>query len=356
MLIIARGALGLTQKELSEATGISQGQISKLENGLQLELSDETVAVLAEVLEVLPSFFRRTDSRRSLPISMYRQQKSMGKKQGAQLESIFNKRKMDLSRLFQSVDISPACEIPDLDPDLVGGPEEAARQARAALRIPMGPIRDLIPHLEDAGIVIIPMDLPPKIDGLSCEGMDGSPPLIFFNRNMPFDRVIFTLAHEFGHLCMHRIPSEFMEPEADAFAAEFLMPEAIIRSELHALNLRKLARLKMKWRVSMQSLLKRAKTLRTMTPGQQSYLWRKLSKNGYRRNEPVELEPSEPTLLQVLLAVYFEELDYTVEQLAQALDRPVDILVRDFKLPMVAVEGGGNADPQANKPSLRLLR
>ena len=41
MLVVAREAAGLTQSELAEAIGVTQSKISKLEDGLLPNLSDE---------------------------------------------------------------------------------------------------------------------------------------------------------------------------------------------------------------------------------------------------------------------------------------------------------------------------
>ena len=66
-----------------------------------------------------------------------------------------------------------------------------------------------------------------------------------------------SLAHEIGHVIMHRVPTDTMEDEAYAFAAELLVPEKELRREFigGSATLEKLARLKSKWRVSMQFLL-----------------------------------------------------------------------------------------------------
>lgn len=77
-----------------------------------------------------------------------------------------------------------------------------------------------------------------RVDGLSQWTADH--PVIVVNSANPTDRIRWTLAHEIGHLVLHREDStDDMEKEADAFAAEFLMPEILIRSELANLTLGK---------------------------------------------------------------------------------------------------------------------
>src|SRR6185437_12215941 len=105
------------------------------------------------------------------------------------------------------------------------------------------------------------------------------------------DRERLTLCHEIGHLVMHQSVRPEIEDEANAFAAEFLMPEAEIRAQLADLTIHRLAALKSLWRVSMQALLYRAQELNVIGRGKAQYLWIQLSRLGYRTREPIELDP-----------------------------------------------------------------
>lgn len=96
------------------------------------------------------------------------------------------------------------------------------------------------------------------LSGLSYK-VAGLPPLIFINKNQPVDRYRFTLAHELGHLVMHRAPTPTMEDEANAFAAELLMPASDIYNDLRNISIEKAAALKPFWRTSMAALFYRAK-------------------------------------------------------------------------------------------------
>ncbi len=58
------------------------------------------------------------------------------------------------------------------------------------------------------------------------------PPCIFLNQHVPADRMRFSLAHELGHIIMHTVPGDEIENEANAFAAELLVPEKQFRRAL----------------------------------------------------------------------------------------------------------------------------
>jgi len=71
--------------------------------------------------------------------------------------------------------------------------------------------------------------LPVIPEGLTLT--NGDVTLILYDDTIPSrERIVFTVAHELGHLYLgHTETSPRTEREADAFAASFLMPEAVIR-------------------------------------------------------------------------------------------------------------------------------
>ena len=91
---------------------------------------------------------------------------------------------------------------------------------------------------------------------------------------------------------MHRFPTATMEDDANRFAASFLMPTADIRVSFEGrrITLELLASLKLEWKVAMQALLMRAKSLGFVDHNQNRYLWQQLSSRGWRLSEPPELD------------------------------------------------------------------
>jgi Zn-dependent peptidase ImmA (M78 family) len=130
------------------------------------------------------------------------------------------------------------------------------------------------------------------------------------------------LAHQLGHMVMHRTPTANLEEEADAFAREFLMPEAEIRPFLTNLSYPSLAGLKKHWRVSMSDILEHATHMGVINERQERRLWSKMARDGVRRRkEPPELDfPIDfPEILNELLDYHLDELGYGVEGLANLL-------------------------------------
>lgn len=61
----ARLAAGMTQKELADKVGVKFAAIHKYENGMIVNLKRETIAALAEALDVKPSWLMCMDDEES---------------------------------------------------------------------------------------------------------------------------------------------------------------------------------------------------------------------------------------------------------------------------------------------------
>jgi Zn-dependent peptidase ImmA (M78 family) len=229
---------------------------------------------------------------------------------------------MTVARLLRAADIEADVDLPEIDVDEVGTAAEVARLVRRVWGMQRGPVPNVVEAIERAGVVVIPCDFGlPKVDAIGMRHPQ-LPPLIFANTESPPDRLRYTLAHELGHLVMHDITSDTMEDEANLFAAEFLMPEEDIKPQLKNLSLPVLATLKRIWRVSMAALLRRAHELGVISLRAYQSLQKLLSMYGYRKREPVNLDPprEEPTLLNGLIDFHRTSLKYGKEQIAKALN------------------------------------
>ena len=187
--------------------------------------------------------------------------------------------------------------------------------------LPRGPVEDVAEIIEDAGIIIIPFDFGTELIDAFCQpALDRLPALIFLNsRFTSKDRIRFSLAHELGHLVMHRIPKPEMEDEANQFAAMFLMPETDIRHSLYGMSMEKLMILKLYWKTSMQAILRRARDLNRITDRGYRYYQIEMSKRGWRSAEPVDVDGDikSPRLLKALFSSHIEELSYSTDELSQ---------------------------------------
>ncbi len=318
MLMLARQARGMTQAELAKKSGISQGTISKIEHGNR-GLSEEDVGKFSMALGYPPEFFTRNAKQYGQgTVCHHRKLQSVSIEKLRQVHALMNITRMATSDLLNGVEIDATQSLPRLEVDDFGSPEEVARLARRMWQIPLGPIKSMVGVVEAAGCIVLPCDFgTDKIDAISQRPED-SPPFIFVSATAPGDRLRFNLAHELGHILMHAEPNPDQETQANAFAAEFLMPEREIKPQLRKLDFGRLADLKRHWKVSMQALIYRARTLELITERQQRTWYMRFNKLGYRKTEPVEIPREEPTLIRRVIAFHRDEHGYSDAELSRA--------------------------------------
>jgi Zn-dependent peptidase ImmA (M78 family)/plasmid maintenance system antidote protein VapI len=325
LLVVAREMRGMSQATLAQKAQITQGHLSKLENRLT-EPSSDTLARLSSALDFPSSFFLQPQRIYS-PVSIhrnYRKKASLSQRKLAQIHAELSIRVMNLKKLLQAVHFSPdlECRPFDID-DYEGAAERVAELVRQAWKLPRGPLGDLTDYMERAGVVIMKCDFQElEMDGITLIDPE-CPPCVFINQRQPPDRERFTLAHELGHILMHPFPTETMEAEANEFASAFLMPAADIKSSFAGgrVTLDLLARLKSVWRVSIQSLLVRSRSLGMITPNQYQYLWKQINFLKIRKHEPPgrNFPVEQPKALSDILKVHFDTLGYSVSELAGIL-------------------------------------
>jgi len=319
MLRVARGAQGKTQTELAKALGVSQGKVSKWEDGL-LVPSDDEIEQIARHLQYPTALFFQQDAVYGFGTCClyHRKRKKLPVKTLNTIHDRINVLRIGVSRLLRNVDELPV-RFERMDIDEYESPEEIARLVRAAWQIPYGPIRTLVAVVEAAGGIVVQCPFGTRqLDAVS-QWPRGMPPLFFVNTENPVDRWRYTLAHEVGHIFMHRVPTPNAEEEADRFASEFLMPERDVAIDLQGMTVPKALRLKPRWRVSMQALIRRARDLGKISDRQYTSLFTYLSKLGYRKNEPVPLDPEHPTTIRRLIDVHFQDLGYSLSELSETV-------------------------------------
>lgn len=316
MLVVARQLRQMTQDDVCHRADISQGILSKAENGLR-ELQEDILERLALVYDLPMSFFYRESDVSPVSHLYFRRKLSLSAKS---IDSFVAKSriiKLVLDDLFNAVDL-PDYDIGTYNPNEFT-PQDIADKIRYKLKIYRGPVPNLTALLENHGIVICKMDFETdKIDGLSTVTNSGQN-IVFLNSQMPNDRIRFSLAHELGHMVMHMetppLSVEVAEEQADAFASQFLMPEDEIKPMLYNLRMTTLAELKRRWNVSMRSLIRRARDLNVISQDTYRYFQMDFSRRKYNKVEPVSLPAETPSLIKSIIALYRDELNYDDEDL-----------------------------------------
>lgn len=286
LLLVLRRARSITQEELATEVGITQAALSRYEHNLR-EPDQETFEKLAAVLGVTVDFLQH-DFRMEGAIAAdahMRRQKTTKPADWKRVEARLNVVRMHSSYLLERAPLNSPNFVIQVDPDDVH-PHQAAAMLRASWRMPIGPVRNLTRWVESAGVIVVEEDFGThRIDGMSQWAGDHA--VIVVNSGMPTDRKRLTMAHELGHLVLH---SRYVDPDAEdqanAFAAEFLMPEHLIAPLLTKLTMGKLLDLKTEWGVSMQALYERAYRLGKVSAEDRSKFYRQLNSRGWKTREP----------------------------------------------------------------------
>lgn len=301
----------MTQTDLAKYLGVPQNRVSRWEDGILIP-SESELEQIGALLEFPVDFFVQTGMPAGFATCClyHRKRKTLPITTLHTIHDRINVARFGLFRMLRNISEFPL----KFDPfplDEFGSPEHVAEMVRALWRLPVGPIRNLVELVESAGGLVIPFDFETdRLDAVSLWPA-GMPPLFFLSRNAPADRSRWNLAHELGHIFMHGVPTADAEDEADRFASEFLMPSREVSVDLNGLTLAKAAALKLKWRVSMQALMRKAKDVGRITPRQYTALYTYMSSKGYRKVEPVQIDPEEPSTLKRLVELHFSDLKYT---------------------------------------------
>lgn len=321
LIVLAREAREWTQRELASQLGVSQAALSKYELGL-LQVPEDVIEQLARLLDFDRDFFSQSVQVVGLSGDfLYRRRAHVPAKVRRRVQAEVNIRKLQLERLMKRADVMrddlpfPAIQVEELE-----SPERVAQEVRRAWRMPDGPVRNLTAAIENAGGVVFVMDFQTDlIDGTNVR-RPGAPPMLFVNKNVSGDRHRFNLAHELAHTVMHfgAVLGD-AEEEANRFASEFLMPKALIRSDLRNITLARAAELKLVWGVSMAAIIRRAFDLKIISEAKYRRFFTTMNAKGLRSREPLEVAFEKPEVFDHLIAVHRNELNMSEEQARKVL-------------------------------------
>jgi Zn-dependent peptidase ImmA (M78 family)/transcriptional regulator with XRE-family HTH domain len=257
-------------------------------------------------------------------------------------------------------------------PDLTGvPPTEAAARARHLLDThPLAPMPNLLLPIERTGVVVLALPITAQKHDAFCwwHNRTSEPyPVIAVLAGSPGDRLRWSVAHELGHLLLHRTGggSPDIEREADIFAAELLTPLAALEHEMPKdPKLSNLYAMKARWGVSVQSLIRRARDLERITDVQYSSLFRQISARGERMNERYHVKREKPRAYRKTAEVLFGAVpaqglaaaaawtpDYADEVLAQFAGHH-ELPARRTATP-TRVRGGGDVIDMRTRRSAR---
>ena len=291
----------LTQAALAERVGWSRFRVGKIERGLA-DLDGPSLRKLAEALHTtwgdLYSKVRPLESVR------FRARKRIRGR--AQILAEVS-RWLDTYRHLEA-DLGDAHPFGFEPAPANADPLAAARTAREAVGLrETESIADICGLLERHGVKVLLLDKErDSFYGLSVGEPDGGPAIVVNTWDrIAVERWIFTAAHELGHLVLH--PGEYdadatdlldpAEREADAFAGEFLMPEAAFAEVWEATDghwlVPRVLKIKRIFRVGYRTVLRRLVATGRADAG----VWRGFRQEYANRYDRALLPAEEPQAL-----------------------------------------------------------
>lgn len=356
-LTLARERQGLTKQRLAELCNVSRKSVSLWESG---EVDNPPVNVLSEVLGFPQSFFYADDAPevRAEWVSF----RALSNMSAGQLARAVASARIavEFSKWIERHYKTAALDIPTL-PDMPPLPPAAmAENTRSAWNLSDRPVVNMLALLERHGIRVFSLPRPDRtVDAFSFyqEGRA----YIFLNTGKTPERMRFDLAHELGHLILHREGpknrSRPVEQEANSFAASLLIAADRLNAQVVGrLKFEDIFQLKAYWRVSAMAMVERLWELKHISDWTRRQWIIELTRRGYRDDEPVGIEPETSKFFSQLFRLTRED-GHGLRAVADALNvNPWDIKECVMGLAVASIPGGGDAPESLSPPRTDHLR
>lgn len=228
--------------------------------------------------------------------------------------------------------------------------EIIAEQVRQWLGVRSGPLPNLTILLEHRGVVIARTYLAEReLDGLSA--WLNNRPYVIVHNGKSAARSRTDLAHELGHLLLHRgvdpiVLSDknafkLLEKQAFRFAGALLLPRSEFAFEISSGTMDEFIGMKPRWQVSVGQLIHRAQDLDLISNASATALWRKYTRSGWRLHEPIEdaVRLETPTLLRSSSEVLRDEGGFVPSEIIDQTGVPAQEYLRLAGLDDEFVEG-----------------
>lgn len=320
-LTLARERRGLTKQALADCCGVTRRTVTAWESG---DVDSPPVDIISKSLE-FPVFFFFADDPCLIPeerVSF----RALSTMLARQLDRVLATAALaiEFSRWIDEHYTTPIVELPDLSDSASLEPAIAAESVRNIWGIHERPIRDLLFLLEKKGVRVFSLPVSDReVDAFAF--WDDERPFIFLDTGRTSERMRFDLAHELGHLLLHRhsrMRSREVEQQAHDFASSFLMPADALYAQITGkLRFEDIFKLKRHWRVSAVAMVQRLWHLRIISEWHYRKWIIELSKRGYRTTEPDGIHPESSRLFRQLFD-FARQDGWSLSRMAAALRFP----------------------------------
>lgn len=303
----------LTKGKLAGLIGVAPSTVTKWCKGDQFPEA-ETFERLASILEVEAEWLTRPPLP-SVSAPLFRSNASALKAARSKLNARADLTQ-EICALFADHVDYPPLNLPKRNFKAVeeitkADIEEAAEECRQLWQLGRSPIQDLALAAESAGIIIAREETGiATIEGLSCWSPTLGLPIVHLSADKANGfRSRFDLAHEIGHLILHKHipdsedPEEYKlkEKQAHYFAGAFLLPAETFANDVRMPpSLDSLLIIKQRWGVSVGAMIMRLYALHIINDQEKDNLFKRRSARWGAKAEPHDDKwaPEKPRLLR----------------------------------------------------------
>ncbi len=307
---------GYTQASLAKEIGITNKAISSYESGGR-KPSWDILSKLAAKFDVPVHFFMVPIKRNDVGAIYYRSMVAATKIARTKAEIYYAWLRDILSILHEYVEFLPNA-FPDCilisDPNEIDDEmiDQVASQLKISWNVDDSCINNIVGLIESKGGVVVRRRLgTTSLDAFSNWSPDDHTPYFILNTGKSAVRSRFDIAHELGHVMLHRnIPEHVfndpiyfkeIERQAHYFAGTFLLPEdAFLKDVPFRITLDTLLPIKSKWKVSLAAIVMRLRNLRLIDETKFKRLFYEMSRRGWRKEEPLDnyFQYEEPLIIK----------------------------------------------------------
>ncbi len=288
----ARELAGHSKTDLAEYLTVSPAAVAQWETGVK-QPTAENVFGIAKFLSVPVTMLSKQmpqEISRKGPLSFRGWNSAQTRKINRQYERLAELIAESFMWLDSFVTF-PNLSIPDTGTS--SSIEEVATECRRAWGLGDRPLHKLGELLQSKGFAVVRCSIEDaRLDGFSCV-INGRPFIFLGAEKGDRARSRFDCAHELGHLILHQHFTEVeqrdrdthnkMEEEAHKFASAFLLPATTFGPDVTDPTLNGFLKLKPKWGVSVQAMVRRSLELGMISAIQYQELCRQVGYRGWRK-------------------------------------------------------------------------
>lgn len=379
-LTYARNRIGVSMQDIADLLSIGRQYVHKIETGKENKsFSDEQLYKIADMLGVDTEYFFKPNTIsinndqlhfRSVSIPNYTRDRAKIYAEDFLSICLYIKNYIEpLGLEFPNFDLDEQCNAETITSQKYHKIEieKAALIVRENLKLGLAPISNMVRVLESSGVIICTAhEISKKVDAF-CN--DDILPIVVRNDSKSPVRCRFDLAHELGHLILHKgvnndvIENPMIEKQANYFASCLLLPKATFINEFPQFHRARipwdrLFEMKLRWKVSIAALLMRAHELGLISDSARQKAFIHISHKGWRTCEPADrsdhpkhIELEEPEMIKNAVNLLMNTHKDFLPKMKQELNLSNDLIRQIINMPDIS-----NADFEFPKSYLTVVK